>query len=168
MYPCITVCHCGFPCSVNLVDCPLQTVLGTIHPFYLLSSWPIIFSQTCTIIKQLSRVSWSLELFRNVYSVLVLWSRCLLVSSCLRTELLCFSPGLIRLTGPEPGLPASLLAAGLAWQSKLLRYRHVSLMSVLLLLSHAFLASDAVDFYPQYTFIFIFWNLLALVGRCSN
>ena len=115
------------------------------------------------------RVSWALDLFRNVYSVLVLWwSRCLLVSSCLRTELLCFSPGLIRLTGPEPGLPASLLAPGLAWQSKLLRYRHVSLMSVLLLLSHAFLASDAVDFYPQYTFIFIFWNLLALVGRCSN
>ena len=99
-------------------------------------------------------------------SVLVLWwSRCLLVSSCLRTELLCFSPGLIRQTGPEPGLAASLLAPGLDWQSKLLRYRHVSL----LLLSHAFLASDAVDFYPQYTFIFIFWNLLdlPLAGNCS-
>ena len=98
MYPPITICHCWLLYSVGVVF-SLQTVLGTsCHPFYLLSNCPIIFSKVKTLIQRLSlfpsHFTWAEVEITILCSVLFLF-RCLLVSLCLRTELRCFSTGLM-------------------------------------------------------------------------
>ena len=148
MYPPITVCHCWLLYTVGSVF-SLQTVLGTIHPFYLLSNCPIIFSKVNLLIQQLSLFP-SLEL-RLKYPIRPLCYFCLGVYlSASVSALSCTCTTLFLHRTDVADWAASPLGScngpGRTDNSKLLRYRHVALMSVLLLHSHAFFDSDRQTF----------------------
>ena len=150
MYPPITVCHCWLLYTVGAVF-SLQTVLGTIHPFYLLSNCPIIFSKVKILIQQLSLFPCHLIWGWNTHSV-----SCVIFVSVFTCQLLSphwaalHSLFLHRTDVADWARLASLLGSrdgpGRTDNSKLLRYRHVALMSVLLLHSHAFFDSDRQTF----------------------